>query len=65
MALPTVRYNYGDIVYLITDKEQLERMVVGHHVRDTSVQYILACGPSESYHYEAEILTTKNWKICS
>ena len=61
------KYNFGDIVYLKTDKEQLPRMVVRFSVYPERVSYCIASGTLESWHdsfelsYEKDIvLTTSN-----
>lgn len=56
------KYNFGDIVFLITDREQSKRMVTGVQVRPTGIIYILSLGSIESSHYDFEIATDKNWK---
>lgn len=43
-------------VYLITDTEQLERIVVGIYVTPGgTLTYTLTCGGEESEHYDFEI----------
>jgi hypothetical protein len=54
------KHNIGDIVYLITDEQQRQRIVTGIVIRPTAVMYHLACGDDESGHYDIEISTTKN-----
>lgn len=55
-------HNYGDVVYLKTDEEQLPRLVTGFTVRDgQSVHtYELTCGTDVSDHYPIEITKDKN-----
>lgn len=36
-----VEYTIGDIVYMITDPEQLEHLVVGYEVFEDCVRYIV------------------------
>ena len=55
-------FDLGDIVYLKTDSDQRERMVTAFFVRQGSICYYLACGEGESYHYELEISTDRDWK---
>lgn len=53
-----VKYDFGDLVYLITDPEQLQRMVVGVRIRSSgSIVYLLACGTQETDHTDTEIST--------
>lgn len=54
------KFNFGDIVYLKTDKEQLPRMVVRFAVSQNDVLYILAQGTTETTHYYSEISETKD-----
>jgi hypothetical protein len=54
MVIPN-KYNIGDIVYLVTDPDQNERMVIGINIRQGAILYLLAFGPIESFHYEIEI----------
>lgn len=58
----TPAFEMGQIVFLVTDTEQVERMVTGYHVRPDQVLYYLSLGPSETLHYKIEITTEKNWK---
>lgn len=52
-----------DIVYLITDVEQLERIVTAIMIRvNHTVLFELSCGNSVSWHYEFEITKTKDIK---
>jgi hypothetical protein len=59
-----MRFELGDIVYLITDKEQDPRIIIGITLRiDKSITYVLASGTTESQHFAAEISKTKNYKM--
>lgn len=54
------KYAIGDIVYLITDKDQSERIVIGILFRGKGhYNYDLACGATSCWHYEYEISETK------
>jgi hypothetical protein len=55
----------GQIVFLKTDEDQRARMItkLSYSVGDTKPLYYLACGSSESAHYEAEISTEKNIQV--
>lgn len=54
-------YSFGDIVFLKTDPEQLERIVTGIMLRPSgAVLYDLSCGMHSSYHYEFEISGDKD-----
>lgn len=54
------KYGFGDIVYLKTDRDQYERIVVGIKVSPLGLTYQVALGPIETYHYEMELTTEKN-----
>jgi len=50
-------------VFLITDTDQLLRIVTGIKIYKNGLLYALSCGISESWHYGFEIATTKNFLI--
>ena len=54
------KFNIGDMVYLKTDPEQLERMVYAIDIRQTGLLYSLCCGTSTSNHYDFEMTTDKD-----
>lgn len=55
------KYQIGQIVYLKTDDQQLNRMVLAVQVRaNNQIVYTLASGADESFHFEMEISTDKN-----
>jgi len=58
------KYKIGDIVFLITDTEQLSRIVTGVLIRPAGIIYYLSCGVTETNHYEIEIVYDKNYSIC-
>jgi hypothetical protein len=51
----TTDIDLGEIVYLITDKEQLPRMVTAVEFSINGATYKLSQCTSDSYHYRAEI----------
>ncbi len=55
-----IEYRIGDIVYLKTDCDQKERMVISITIRSNGYLYELACGESNTYHYPIEISRKKN-----
>lgn len=59
IVLPTghkIEFRINQTVYLKTDIEQHERIVIGIMLRpDKCVTYSLACGTSDSWHYAIEI----------
>lgn len=55
------RFTFGQIVYLKTDREQSQRIVVSIQVNDSSVLlYRLCCGTSDSWHFEYEITAERD-----
>lgn len=59
------KYNIGDVVFLMTDIEQLQRIVTGVLIRPrNAVIYYLTCGDTETTHYELEMVSEKNIMIC-
>lgn len=57
------RFELEQSVFLITDTDQLLRIVTAIQVSKNSLIYRLACGTNESWHYDYEIATTKNFLI--
>lgn len=57
------KYDYGQIVFLIHDPDQLERMVIGINGRPTGIIYLLACGIAVTEHYELEIASETTFKL--
>lgn len=56
-----MKYDTGQMVYLMTDVEQLARMIVAITTYiDGSVMYHLVCGTEHTTHYEVEITEEKN-----
>ena len=53
-------YDIGDIVYLVTDPDRLERVVISITIiPQYIVTYQLACGSEVSTHYNYEICEQK------
>lgn len=50
-----LKFEIGEIVYLKTDNEQLDRFVTGVNIRVGSISYALTNGTNESWHYDFEI----------
>jgi len=48
-------FNIGESIYLRTDTEQLERLVIGINIRENSIRYVVSCGTNESWHYAFEM----------
>jgi hypothetical protein len=49
------KYHLGQKVFLVTDSDQLERMVTVIGVRPQQLTYTLACGSESTEHFEEEI----------
>jgi SNF family Na+-dependent transporter len=61
MATHNSTYTLGDILYLKTDPEQLERMCTQVSFKGSgSVVYSLSVGHQESDHYDIEISSKKD-----
>jgi hypothetical protein len=56
----TVKYDFGDVVYLKTDEHQLQRIVTGYILRQRMIIYYLSCGTTETCHYDYEISKEKS-----
>lgn len=55
------KFNFGQTVYLITDKDQLPRMVVSISIRPGEIIWYGLChGTLYSEHYEMEVSETKD-----
>jgi hypothetical protein len=55
------KFELEEIVFLITDTDQYQRIVTGIQVSKNSILYRLACGVNESWHYEYEIARDKKY----
>ena len=63
MTIPN-KYHIGQIVYLVTDEEQKQRIVIGIKVNPgNTLLYYLGCAEDETIHAEIEISSDKNYKI--
>lgn len=54
-----LEFDIGDIVFLITDIEQLERKVVEITLTPHAPIYLLACGTEQTQHYAIEITSER------
>jgi hypothetical protein len=57
------KFEIEDVVFLITDIEQRQRLVTGIQISKNSIIYRLAEGTNESWHYDYEIAIDKNYNI--
>lgn len=55
------KFEIGQIVYLKTDAEQQDRMVVVIEIYKFGLMYRLNCGSVDSIHFEFEITNEKNF----
>lgn len=51
----TAKYNHGDIVYIIVDPDQLEKIITSYTVYPNDVLYNVSHGDHESTHYDFEL----------
>lgn len=54
------RYEIGDMVYLVTDPDQLLRIVTSLRVTKCDIIYTLSCGPSNCDAYDYEMSAEKS-----
>lgn len=55
------KFDLGDIVFLVTDPEQRERMVVQYMISAREIFYILTCGAENYTAPEMEIAESKQY----
>lgn len=55
------KFEHGEIVYLITDPDQFERIVTRFVIgMNKTILYELSCGVQVSLHYDAEVSKKKD-----
>lgn len=54
------KYEIGETVYLVTDPEQIPRMIYCFLVFRNEILYKVACGVTSSDHYDFELSTEKS-----
>lgn len=59
------KFELGQTVYLITDKDQLPRIVTSMQIRPNCISYELSCGSAASWHYDFEISIETNVLLTS
>lgn len=57
------KFEIEEVVFLITDSEQSQRIVTGIQINKGYLLYRLACGTYESWHYEFELAKDKNYNL--
>lgn len=55
------KFGLQEIVFLITDIDQHQRVVTGIQINPNSLLYRLACGTNETWHYDFEIASDKKF----
>lgn len=60
MLMINNKFDIGDIVYLKTDRDQCERIVVGICQNANSVMYEVKKETTNAWHYEFEMTLEKN-----
>lgn len=55
-----IPHSFGDMFYIKTDSEQLERQLVGVHLSPSGYLFELALGERTSKHYEFELTKEKD-----
>lgn len=55
MAVFTSKYTFGDVVYLLTDPDQMKYIVCEIEFRPGAVVYHVACGRETHAAYEFEL----------
>lgn len=54
------KFNHGETVYLVTDKDQLPRMIYCIKVFKNDILYEVVCGTVSSAHYDFELSLEAN-----
>lgn len=60
MMVIDTKFNIKDIVYLVTDSEQRERIVTCIVVKENSIMYELVSGTESTWHNDFEITVNKD-----
>lgn len=55
------KYNIGEKVFLVTDSDQLERLVTAIQISPNNLLYRLINNITETWHFEFEISKEKNF----
>jgi len=55
-----VAFEIGELVYVKTDTEQKQRIVVALFVQQGSIKYLVACGTEDRYYFDFELAEIKN-----
>ena len=60
MRLSETKFEIGQTVYLVTDKDQEARMVYGFEITQGCILYMLCIGITTSKHFDFEISETED-----
>lgn len=52
-------FDIGDKVFLTTDNDQIERLVIGIYITPLGIIYVVANGVDQSEHYAIELSSEK------
>jgi len=55
------KFELEEIVFLITDNDQYQRIITGIQYCKNGLLYRLACGTTDSWHYEFELERNKSF----
>ena len=55
-----LEYDLEQIVYLKTDREQLERIITGINISPSGIIYRVNCADMDSFHYDFEMTKNKD-----
>jgi len=55
------KFEIEQIVFLITDDDQQKRIITGIQVCKSHLLYRLACGTTDSWHFEYELKLSKSY----
>jgi hypothetical protein len=56
----TLKFDFGDIVYLKTDPDQFRRIITGIVLRQKQILYYVSLGATETAHFDYEITLEKD-----
>lgn len=57
------KYDRGDMVFIKTDPDQVQRMITAIMWAGTGIQYQIKAGVNDSWHFEYEITQNANFSI--
>ena len=54
------KYDIGQLVFLKTDSEQHQRIIIQITINQLGLQYNLRCGTEDSWHFDFEFTTEQD-----